>query len=472
MPEPKYNRKLSDDDEHVKKIDDDGRFNAIKTGLKTMTSLKKHERERLSVWYNYYKEHKDLGVRVPKNKSSIGWVADYHATIKEYIEATYQPPAYKPATTRNHLEGLANVLLAIDKNKYRETVREFFVTGLGLQRDIDDKREDNELTEAERANFVVYEEVVRERDRLYEEWMKKPKDKRLNIYHMVLAVNSYIPPLRLQMVDMEIWKQKKAPPDNVEQNYLWEKSPGQWSIVINHDKIEYRRVAKGLKREIFDLSDDIPGVTNGAKLNNIITESLKHFKRDYLVVGIRTGGEQGMSKSSYDQAFASIFRPKKPTQNVMRKMYINYWHSQNLSSKILKEIARRQRHTLQVAMTAYKKVNIGVVDPIVGLKVIQYKDIPDPTKEPDPVKVDHNDRKQRGDYFNPSKYMKEYRLKNKEKLQKARKADYEDDDKKYKILRAKILRNWNLGVMEQKKPRQSTLDKYEIVHNKKTKRWE
>ena len=58
------------------------------------------------------------------------------------------------------------------------------------------------------------------------------------------------------------------------ENYLWEEKPGQWSIVINHDKIEGKREARDLPRQIFRLADEIPGVTDGHMLNEIINQSL------------------------------------------------------------------------------------------------------------------------------------------------------------------------------------------------------
>ena len=71
------------------------------------------------------------------------------------------------------------------------------------------------------------------------------------MFHLILAVNTYIPPLRLNWIDMEIYpervvegKVKKkipanlpAPPED-DQNYLWEVNPGKWAMVINYDKVE------------------------------------------------------------------------------------------------------------------------------------------------------------------------------------------------------------------------------------------
>jgi len=438
----------------VKKLDIPSRFNAIKTGLKTMTSLKKHEKERYSVWYNYFKDTGSL--KLPKQKNDILWVDKHWKTIETYITSNYGQADQKHSTYRNHLEGLANILLAINKVKHKENVRNMFVVGLELQKGIDDKREDNELTESERANFICFENIIEERTKLDDAWRKDVKNAKLNMFHLILAFNSYIPPLRLNLIDMEIHRDRKEPPSNVETNYLWEKTPGKWSIVINYDKIEHRRVDKGLGREIFDLSDEIAGVTNGKKLNTIINDSLKALKREYVLVGIRST-HSPMGKSSYNQALASIFKPQKPTQNIFRKSYINYWHKKNLSTNKLKEIARRMRHTLGVALSAYKKVDIDCDDiEVDGLEIKEKISIP----KPQPKKKD--------DYFNPAEYAKKYRAEHKDELDKKRKQDYTKN--KDKILRNKMIWHLNKGLVAY--PRQASIEKYDLKYNTKTKQWE
>ena len=439
--------------QEVKKLDIPSRFDEIKTNLKTSQALKKHEKERYSVWFNYFKETGSL--KVPKNKSDILWVAKSHKDIENYITATYKPPKASASTYRNHLEGLANILLAINKTKFKETVRPFFVEGLQLQKGIDEKQEDSELTEKERANFVCFSDIVEQRDKLHEEWMIRPKDKKLNMYHLILAFNSYFPPLRLNLIDMEIWKKSIPPPSDVETNYLWQTSLGQWAIVINHDKIEHRRVDKGLEREVFELANDIQGVTEGKKLNSIINDSLKYFPRDFVLAGVRTDGSP-MGKSSYDQALASIFKPKRPTQNILRKSYVNYWYNKNLPMSRLKEIARRMRHTVGVAMSVYKKVNIDCPEPgdIEGITV--------------PTKIDIPPPKVKSEYFNPSKYAKDYREKHEERLKLQRKINY--DKNKTQILRTKQL--WYLNRNLVKNPTKRSVEKYKLKYNPAFQQWE
>ena len=136
---------------HVVKLDDPKVFAEIKSGLKTITSFKKHEQQVFNVWYNYFYARDEL---VPPTKGPIKWIADNHVAIEKYIRDTYAEPKYKPSSLRNHIEGLANILLGIDKVKFREVTRSYFNTGLSVQQIIDKAGEDSVMTEQEMKNFV------------------------------------------------------------------------------------------------------------------------------------------------------------------------------------------------------------------------------------------------------------------------------------------------------------------------------
>ena len=103
-------------------------------------------------------------------------------------------------------------------------------------------------------------------------------------------------------------------------------TPGKWAIVVNHDKVENQRLGKevSLPRQIMYLDDEIEGVTNGQKLNEIISKSLLYAPRNYPLIGLKT--QQLMTASGYDSALREMFKPRQPRQNLLRKAFINHWH--------------------------------------------------------------------------------------------------------------------------------------------------
>lgn len=458
----------------VNKLDDLNQFDAIPSHLKTLQSLRKHEAERYSVWYNHYKEKGEL---VSKNKSNILWVGENWDKILKYIKDTYDNDKYSKNTLRNHLEGLANILLAIDKKKFKEIVRPLYNTGLSIQQVIDKQNEESVLSAKDIQNFVPEEDLVNERNKLYELWRKDPKNLKLNMYHLILAVNTYIPPLRLNWVGMTIYpprlvdgkiiKKKKKdevvpPPPEDETNYLWEHSPGKWSIVMNFDKVENKRIKKELPRQIMNLEDEIQGVTDGHKLNEIINESLLAVPRNFVLIGIRT--KLPMDHSSYDAALFDVFRPKHPRQNLIRKAYINYWHRARINGlelpeSKLKEIANRMRHSLAVARGSYKKINV------LPIELHEYEG--PKVRKPPEIKIAPPKAKDPSEYFNPVAYSRQYRKDHATEIASKKKDNYEA--KNHEILRDKELHYLNHGSI--KKPTQNTIEKYQLYYDDFEGKW-
>ena len=134
-------------------------------------------------------------------------------------------------------------------------------------------------------------------------WRTHPDDLKKNLEHLILAVNTCIPPLRLNFLDMKVWRDKAEPRIDEQPNYLWEKESGHWGpLFINSDKVETRRKNKGLARQVMDLNADRPGITDGRKLGEIITQSLEAAPREYVLVGLRNSGS--MAATTYDKLLA------------------------------------------------------------------------------------------------------------------------------------------------------------------------
>ena len=63
-----------------------------------------------------------------------------------------------------------------------------------IQKKIDKSAEESTMSEKDLANFVPEEQLVKARDDVYSYWMSVPEDQKLNMYSLILAVNTYIPP--------------------------------------------------------------------------------------------------------------------------------------------------------------------------------------------------------------------------------------------------------------------------------------
>jgi hypothetical protein len=338
---------MVDSSTYIQKLDEPSYFNEIKTNITDPTKLKKNEFDKFKTWSNKFKN--TLGAKI--NPNSLRWVDLNHLKLIHLIGITYQS-----ASLRAHIEALANILLAINKTKYKSLVRQLFKTGIDLQKDIQSDNDKSILTNTQNKNYVSFNDLELARNSLKELVITNPNNKKLNFQYLILAFNTLIPPLRLESLNLRIIRVKDDHYIDDSENYLMEIQKGKWVIIINKDKISNKYPSS-----IFKISKNIRGVTHGSLLNKIITESLDRFPRDFLLTGLTSN--QPMHSSTYNTLLFDIFEPKNPTQNLIRKAYINHWHrakinGSELSEGTLKEIALHMRHSVNTARSNYRKIDI------------------------------------------------------------------------------------------------------------------
>ena len=458
-------------------IDDETRFNNISTSIYTAQLESTLETEYVS-WFNYFK---DQTPNITSKKAILSWVGTHYKKVEEYIYDKYVSNAsavsgigkYKYNTVRNHLQAFCTVLLRIDKHKFREYVRHHYMLSFEFGDKAKELVQNQELSKEELENFVTYPELVQKRNQLKEVYDKSKRLSNMSsvknhMAYLVLCLNTMIPPLRLDFLDMEIWKKKTEPPADIT-NYLWIKEKDDMVIVINQDKVSHHEKAKGtrgmypLKNEIINRTYNTQ-ITDGVGLMEILNDSLSCLKRDHVLISLKdysSKSSEHMADSTYNQSILQwAFKPRKPSQNVLRKAYINHFYNlpkTNINDH--KAIANRMRHSYSTASENYVKINIEQEDlpDIVGSEVKLL-----------PERLGMHDLKiQKKPLFNPSEYSKKYRAGHKDEIDKARKENYAKN--KDRILATKII--WHLNNDLSKQPRQASIIKYNLVQNTETGHW-
>ena len=412
---------------YVAKLDQPKLWDTIKTNIETESELKKV----MPVEYSKYVTIWNL-VKPKTPRSDITFVGKQLPHVMLTLCAHYGDSPN--ATKVGMMCALANILLSISKQKYKNNIRVLFVEAKKLQQDVVTKNKDNKMTERERHNFVCFQDLQKQRQNLWEFAKANPKRKYIQL-SLILALNTLIPPLRLNWLDVRFTKRK--PPAKSKENWLWDSKEG-YVLILNHDKVSNK-----IGKASFNLLEVIPGVTDGATLSAMIRQSLEWWPRDYVLAGIHSGKPLGVA--SYNSALRACFSPKKPTQNLLRKIYVNHFYGQNISQNVKEQIAKRMRHSTSIADQAYRKVDIVCEEQ-------DYEPIQQ-ARQPAPQPI-----VPKTSYFDPKAYGKAYRLKNKDKLKALRTGRYEAN--KNVILKAKLIRSYNLG---QSVPKQKTLDLYGIV---------
>lgn len=333
----------------VKLLDEPARFAAIKSGKKLATQLNKQEKTKYSQYLRLVRDGAIEGIPKDIDAKKIVWVKKYRNELESYLNKRYGKG--NKNTYSSHTGMLAKILLAIDKDMkaIQTQVRRLLTSSVQEKKAGQVERDESVFTERELNNIICYPELLKMRKELETKWNMNLKNKRANIKHLMLALVTLVPPLR-RTYTMEITDTK---PDEDDMNYLWKKGPNDYVFVINKDKVSERGDKDVSGRTEFDLSVEIPGVTNGKQLNKIIEKSLLHYPREYLFQHSKYN--RPLSASGISDLIRSI--SKKLNINLIRKIYVNHFYRQDHSIGTLKQISARMRHDHRTALEHYYKIN-------------------------------------------------------------------------------------------------------------------
>ena len=163
----------------------------------------------------------------------------------------------------------------------------------------------------------------------------------------------------------------------------------------------------------------------------------------------------------------------------MRKMFINYWHRQELSTGKLKDIAFRMRHSLFVAMESYRKINASeiksaslepaklVAAPAVVISILA-PSVPAVIPIIAPAEVKLAPIAPPRVYFNPREYSQQYREAHRDEVNRKQQRNY--DENKLKVLAVQIVRKLNHA--QTITPTAKSILKYSLSQNLHTGKWQ
>jgi len=190
-------------------------------------------------------------------------------------------------------------------------------------------------------DYVPFNEIVEMRDEIYN--LSKHND---HMKYIRLCMNTYIPPLRLELQGMR-YNISPAEPVNTPNdttNYLI-KYNDIYYIVINHDKVINR-----YGQCVFKL-DKVNNYMDCQTLTNILNYSFDLLPRDYVICTNNKPTEPMNNTTFYNLLPFG--------QNIIRQSYHTYYekiYTPNLTNGDLTDIANRMRHSLNIARLIYIKI--------------------------------------------------------------------------------------------------------------------
>jgi hypothetical protein len=395
-----------------------------------------HDRNRLKAWDSKIKDFELSADYIKKN----------HKNIRKWIDKTYS----NNNSIKDNIRALIKVLRYIGLDKIADG---YFKEYMTVQKEVDKEAEQGTLTESRKEIFICQDEIIKKRDEMKQIYESDKTNKKNNLMYLMLSVYTYQPPLRSEWFNMRLFKSGTNEPPINEQNYI-QKKKGVYRVYVNHDKMTEKQKKQAEKREeeykrpVIELDSDVSKLISGdVSLTNIIDDSLKHFKRDYVISTIDDGGKP-MNEGF--RRHMNILFGQNLGIDVLRQSYVNnYAHRENeLNVAQQKEVARMMRHSWITAQIQYRKLR----------KEFKCNDTkPQNTQAGEPPKWTKGKSN-----FSLLEWSRQYRAteKGKEALKRAKDKYMENKDKKKHALLLKLIGTLNNGVV--KNPTKASIKKYDL----------
>lgn len=194
--------------------------------------------------------------------------------------------------------------------------------------------------------FINYDDLINIRDKYKDSFNDGNILFEQHMIYLKLSLNTYIPPLRLDLNDMRIIYDVIPFVDiNDKQNYIY-KYNDVYYIVINNDKISTRKGGIILPLNITNDYMDSNTITQ------IINKSLEIYPRDYIF-----SSRWHSNKKIHTLTYSNMLKYNDViiTQNNLRKSYITNYHNKLTNNKLY-EISKRMRHDLNTARSIYNLI--------------------------------------------------------------------------------------------------------------------
>lgn len=379
-------------------------------------------------------------------------------------------------------------LLKLSIGERHEIINKYKVINITLSKLYEFVQKTNILSPLEQTKFINYDDLLKIREDLYNDWLEEYENTALNKYKnnklrikniksLLLSFYLLFPPLRLEAFNLKVIKDEKDYKNNDASIYI--KDNDNIIIYLNTKK-------KGHKPIIYNLNDDVVksfSKNNVNTLINNIVESLETYPREYLFINSNNElySEDGLKKLLKD-----ITKEKKIGVNSLRSVYVSRYFKK-LNKLQQERVAFLMRSSVNTLQNHYLKNDVSLMDdeepdPQQQQKIlneINKNEVKTPLKQVNKISVENTtikkeveqpknkiltDEQQEKRHNNKIEYLKKYYEDNKNDLLKRAK---QNDKSKYWLRYVRELQN-NFIKWSNIKP--ATIIKYKL-HKQGNKYW-
>ena len=376
-------------------------------------------------------------------------------------------------------------ILKLAINERDEIINKYKIINITLSKIYEFTQKTNKLSPLEQTKFINYDELLKIRQELYNDWeneyentplnkYKNPKLRIKNIKALLLSFYLLFPPLRLEAFKLKVIKDEKDYKKNDASIYI--KDYKNIIIYLNTKK-------KGHKPIIYNLNDDVIKSFSQKNVNLVIEniiESLTDYPREYLFINSNNEEytEDGLKKMLKD-----ITKDKNIGVNSLRSAYVSHYFNK-LNKLQLERVAFLMRSSVGTLQNHYlkndvslmddepepepkqqqeiiKKINKIVVENPIKKEVEQQLKI----KDEQPKNKILTDEQQKIKHETKKEYLREYYKQHKEEINKI---NTENSKNKYYN---RIVRELNNNVIKFENMRAVTVEKWGIKYDSKNKKY-
>jgi|TARA_R110001592_G_scaffold123429_1_gene331307 hypothetical protein len=266
-----------------------------------------------------------------KNDSDMKHLNQF-AKVKKYLDTL------TPATRKNVMTALMVLLKASDTKK--GTLNKYQKYFEGLITDFENNYDNQTKSEKENKNWITQEQLDKKIEELESkidkfDMTKLTKSQEDTIQqHLILLLYTEIPPIRNDYAQMKVYYNKEVKGEN----YIH------------------------LKKKLIFLSKYKTSKTYGEKQIEIPAKVVKIVRRwvditgnEYLLINIRD--RNPMTNNGLTKYLNKIFKPKKVSTTLLRKLYLSEKYPVIHNRKDMKKDAYIMGHSLETQQGIYRKKN-------------------------------------------------------------------------------------------------------------------
>ena len=253
-------------------------------------------------------------------------------------------------------------LLKLSIGERHEIINKYKLININLSKIYEFGQKTNKLTPLEQTKFINYDELLKIRQTLYNDWLDEYENTALNKYKntklrikniksLLLSFYLLFPPLRLEAFNLKIITDEKDYKNNDSSIYI--KDDNNIIIYLNTKK-------KGHKPIIYNLNDSVIKSFSKNNVNlliNDIIESLEVYPREYLFINSNNSlySEDGLKKLLKD-----ITKEKNIGVNSLRSAYVSHYFNR-LNKNQIDRIAFLMRSSPGTLQNHYLKKDVDLM---------------------------------------------------------------------------------------------------------------